>query len=142
VGGPGTRRDARIVAFQTLYRYDITKEPLETLMDLSWMDRGHRERLSDELLAFVQLLVGGTVEHIAEVDEAIDARLEHWDMVRLARVDLALLRLSAYSLLYQRDIPTRVTIDEAVEIAKLYGNDQSFKFVNGVLDAIHKHSCS
>ncbi|UZV49575.1 transcription antitermination factor NusB, partial [Treponema pallidum] len=68
----------------------------------------------------------------------VSSRLEHWDFVRLNKVDKAILRLSAYSLLFQKDIPPVVVIHEAVSIARDFGTDDSFRFVNGVLDNIAK----
>ena len=76
------------------------------------------------------------------VDAAIKSHLQNWSFERLKRVDLAVLRLGAYSLLYQRDIPAQITIDEAIEIVKEYGSEDSYRFVNGVLDGIWKTESS
>lgn len=130
-----SRRKARIYAMQALYSWDVTRRPLEELLEFEWLDP--RPDVEDTL-AFSRLLIGGTIERLEEVDGAIQDHLEHWKIERLAKVDLAILRLSAYSLLYQRDIPASVTIDEAVELARDYGSDESYRFVNGVLDAIRK----
>jgi len=132
----GVRRAGRVIAFQTLYRYDVTRESVSDLLDFSWMDS--LDRASGESLDFARLLIGGTVEKIAEVDAAVRRQLEHWDFSRLARVDLAILRISAYSLLFLPDVPASVTIDEAIDIAKEFGTDDSYRFVNGVLDGILK----
>jgi N utilization substance protein B len=132
----GVRRAGRVIAFQTLYRYDVTREDVPGLLDFSWMDS--REPVSRESLDFARLLVAGTVERIGEVDEAIRRQLEHWDFARLSRVDLAILRMSAYSLLFLPDVPASVTIDEAIDIAREFGTDDSYRFVNGVLDGILK----
>jgi N utilization substance protein B len=72
------------------------------------------------------------------VDRSIIRQLEHWDFSRLNKVDLAILRISAYCLLFQSDIPPSVTIDEAIDIAKEFGTDDSYRFINGVLDGIRK----
>jgi N utilization substance protein B len=72
------------------------------------------------------------------VDGAIKRHLEHWDFSRLNKVDQAILRVSVYCLLYQPSIPASVTIDEAIDIAKEYGTDDSYRFINGVLDGIRK----
>ena len=133
----GARRDGRIVAVQTLYRYELTHAPIEQLLDFSWIDQSRRETLAAEVLAFATLIVTGCVETIDEVDETIRANLERWDLDRLARVDLSLLRMGVYCLLFQRDIPARVTIDEAVSIAKHFGGEDSYRFVNGVLDGVY-----
>ena len=84
-------------------------------------------------------MITGTIENQADIDRAISEHLEHWDFSRLARVDLAILRISVYCLLYQANIPPTVTIDEAIDIAKEFGSDDSYRFVNGVLDGIRKH---
>jgi N utilization substance protein B len=133
----GVRRAGRVIAFQTLYRYEITREALPGLLDFSWMDAP--DRVQGESVDFARLLIAGTVERLAEVDEAIRRQLEHWDFSRLARVDLAVLRISAYSLLFLKDVPASVTIDEAIDIAREFGTDDSYRFVNGVLDGILKH---
>ena len=70
--------------------------------------------------------------------EYIKRYLEHWDFKRIGKVDLAILRMSIYALKFQPDIPATVTIDEAVDIARAYGSDESYRFINGVLDGILK----
>jgi N utilization substance protein B len=132
----GVRRAGRVIAFQTLYRYDVTREAVPELLDFSWMDSPGPA--SGESEDFARLLIGGTVERIAEIDAAIRNQLEHWDFSRLSRVDLAILRISVYSLLFLSDVPASVTIDEAIDIAKEFGTDDSYRFVNGVLDGILK----
>ncbi|OHD75991.1 MAG: transcription antitermination factor NusB [Spirochaetes bacterium RIFOXYC1_FULL_54_7] len=82
--------------------------------------------------------MSGALENMAEVDKSIAAHLEHWSFERLKRVDVAILRMAVYSILYQSDIPAQITIDEAIEIAKEYGAEDSYRFINGVLDAIWK----
>ena len=135
----GARRTGRTIAFQTLYRYDLTGQSLEELMDFSWIESARLTQLKSDSLDFAKLLVAGTVEKIEDVDRAIVGQLENWDFSRLAKVDLAILRMSAYCLLYQAAIPQTVTIDEAVMIAKKYGSTDSFKFVNGVLDGLRRN---
>ncbi len=134
----GARRRARIIAFQTLYRYDFSGEPLKELLDYSWLDTERFDRLNSETVDFASLLVTGTVQNLEAVDVAIKNQVEHWDFSRLSRVDLALLRISVYCLLFQPGIPDTVTIDEAVDIAKEFGSEDSYRFVNGVLDGIRK----
>ena len=136
----GSRRKARVIAFQTLYRWDLSASSLEELLDFSWLEEGKLSRLSEETLLFARLLIQGTLEKLSRVDEAIKEQLENWDFSRLARVDLAILRVSAYCLLFQADIPPTVTIDEAVDVSKEYGAEDSYRFVNGVLDGIRKRA--
>ncbi len=128
----GKRRTARILAFQALFSYDLSGESLEGILRFEWSD----EEEPEDIRAFAALLVQGTVEHLAEVDSLIKDHLHNWDFNRLEKVNLALLRMSIYSLLYQKDIPPKVVIDEAVEIVKEYGTDDSYRFVNGLLDAV------
>jgi N utilization substance protein B len=134
----GARRRGRIIAFQTLYRYDLSGASLPELLDFSWIDEDRRARTPEETLAFARLLIQGTLENLREIDDAIRMHLENWDFSRLSRVDLAILRVSTYCLLRQGEIPPTVTIDEAVDISKMYGSADSYRFVNGVLDAIRK----
>lgn len=131
-------RDGRVLAMQSLYRYDLCGGAVAEMVDLSWMDAAHRDALSDEAHAFARLLVAGSLENLPAVDGCIDRQLEHWDLHRLSRVDLAILRMSVYCLIHQRDVPASVIINEAVEIAKRYGTDDSYRFVNGVLDGVRK----
>ena len=131
----GSRRRARILAMQALFSWDITRCPLEQLLMLDWDDSA---TTSADTQAFARLLIAGVIEKIEPIDEAIRTHLEHWEFGRLARVDLAILRLGTYSLLCQPEIPASVTIDEAIDIAKAYGSEESYRFVNGVLDAIRR----
>jgi N utilization substance protein B len=134
----GTRRKARIIAFQSLYRYDLSGATIEDLLDFSWMNSEKPESVSADTLAFASLLIKGALENLPQVDATIRGQLENWDFTRLNRVDLALLRMSVYCLLHQQEIPPTVTIDEAVDISKTYGTADSYRFVNGVLDGIRK----
>ena len=134
----GARRKGRIIAFQSLYRSDVGGATLEELFDFSWMDGEKPAAAAEDTLAFARLLIQGTLENLPAVDEAIRRELENWDFSRLNRVDLAILRMSVYCLLFQPEIPHTVTIDEAVDIAKSFGTGDSYRFVNGVLDAVRK----
>jgi N utilization substance protein B len=136
----GARHDGRIVAFQTLYRYEIARAPLAALLDFSWNDGAAAGTLSHAAVQFARLLVAGCLEELDTVDATIGRQLEHWEIDRISRVDLSALRLGVYSLLHQPEIPSAVTIDESVAIAKRFGGDESYRFVNGVLDGIRKGS--
>jgi len=125
------------LAVQALYAWDINKRPVEDLGRFEWVDPEEREDL-DEAFTFARLLIAGTLAEIEQIDELIRAQLEHWDFSRVSRVELAILRVSVYALRFQSDIPPRVVIDEAIDIAKRFSGDESYRFVNGVLDAIHK----
>ena len=122
---------------QALYSWDVSNVDSQQLQSFEWVDQreGH-----EETFAFARLIVAGVLENRDEVDKSIRDHLEHWDISRLSKVDLAILRVAAYSLLFQQDVPASVTIDEAIDIAKEFGTDDSYKFVNGVLDAIRRDS--
>ena len=102
------------------------------------MDETKLENYDDETITFAKLLIVGTLENLDEIDSAIKNQLESWDFNRIVKVELAILRLSVYSILFQKDIPLAVTINEAIDIAKDYGSDDAYRFVNGVLDGIKK----
>ena len=133
------RRRGRILAFQALFAWDAGSLLPNDLLTFPWVERTGKE-VEDEDFLFSQLLFLGTVEHINKIDTLITKNLENWDFNRLKLVDKAILRLSTYSLLFQQDTDPRIVINEAVSIARTYGTDDSFKFVNAVLDSI-KREC-
>jgi N utilization substance protein B len=139
----GARRKGRILAFQSLYSYELCKtakqSQINEVLDFPWMDAGGRSKFNQESIDFGRLIARGTIENLSEVDRYITSQLEHWDFSRINKVDQAILRISVYSLLFQKDIPASVTIDEAVDISKDFGTDESYRFVNGVLDGIRKN---
>jgi N utilization substance protein B len=134
----GVRHQGRIIAFQTLYRYEFTNEDIEELLDFSWLDVHKKSAIKEDSYNFARLIIRGTMENLKTIDRMIQEHLEHWDFSRLSKVDLANLRISVYGLLFQNDIPASVTIDEAIDIAKEFGNEDSYRFINGVLDSINK----
>ncbi|MGA2977703.1 MAG: transcription antitermination factor NusB [Spirochaetia bacterium] len=134
----GARRKGRIIAFQSLYRYDLSGADLAELLDFSWREGEKADTTPPETLLFARLLIQGALENLPRIDAIITEQLENWDFSRLNKVDLAILRMSVYCLLYQSDIPPTVTIDEAVDISKTYGTADSYRFVNGVLDGVRK----
>lgn len=130
----GSRRGARVIVLQALYQLDIYDKPLNELIKFDWIEK----ELDGDTLDFAKKLVEGTVKNGAFIDGIIKKQLENWDLKRLSYIDRAILRFSTYSLYFQDDIPDRVIINEAIDLAKLYGTDDSFRFVNGVLDGIRK----
>jgi len=139
-----SRRKGRILAFQALYSWDVhyvqtgkTSIP-DGLLDFSWNLKADEEPTLDEMTVFSRLLVTGTVENIAQIDSVIQKHLKNWNIERLNRVDLAVIRMSVYTLMFQTDMPPNIVIDEAIGICKEFGADDSYRFVNGVLDGIKK----
>ncbi len=133
------RRRGRILAFQALFAWDAGSLSPDDLLLFPWIEPAGKELHDDDFL-FSRLIFLGTVEHIDEIDALISKNLENWDFNRLNLVDKAILRLSTYSLRFQHDTDPRIVINEAVTIARTYGTDDSFKFVNAVLDSI-KREC-
>ncbi len=127
------------MAFQALFSWDMGNVDMATLMDFPWA-RGisHERKAAEEndSEAFARLLVAGTIEHMAEIDELIRGHLDSWEFGRISKVDLAILRISVYPLLYQKDLHPSIVINEAVAISKEFGSDDSYKFINGILDNI------
>ena len=136
----GKRRDARIIAVQTMYRFEISGAPLEELLDYSWIDAHRRRGMAPATLEFASLLIAGCIENLAPIDREIVRHLDHWDIDRVSRIDLSVLRVGTYCLLHQRDIPGEVTIDESVAAARQFGGEHSYRFVNGVLDGIFRRA--
>ncbi len=133
-----SRRKARILAVQALYAWDMSGQILADLLSFEWLDEDKKEHYEPDILDFSKLMIAGTIEQIDVIDSIIKQHLEHWTFERLRKVDLAILRVGAYSILYQDDIAPQISIDEAIEIAKEYGSEDSYRFVNGVLDGIRK----
>jgi len=132
------RRKGRILAFQALYSFDVGSIDLQSLLTFSWVEDSMLEKMGEESLTFARLLIKGTVDNLPVIDEKIKANLCNWDFDRLNRVDLAILRISVYPLLFQKDIHPTIIIDEAIDISKEFGSGESFKFINAVLDNIQK----
>ena len=133
-----SRRKARILAVQALYAWDMSGQTLSDLLSFGWLDEEKKEHYEPEILDFAKLMIVGTIEQIDVVDSMIRRHLQHWSFERLRKVDVAILRVGTYSILYQDDIPPQISIDEAIEIAKEYSGEDSYRFINGVLDGIRK----
>ena len=132
-----SRRKSRIIAFQAIYSWDVSGESLDNLTQFSWVDS--KENLDESELTFSRLLIAGTIENIEKVDELIKSHLsENWSFDRLNKVTLSILRISIYSLVFQKEIAPSIVIDEAISIAKEFGPQDSFKFINAMLDKISK----
>ena len=143
-----SRRKGRILAFQALYSWDVNHESIEDLLTFSWLEKeneGNEEVINKPLAnvneerTFASLIIKGTIDNITEIDKVITSHLaSDWSIDRLNRVTLALLRIGTYEIKYQSNVPSKIIIDEAVNIAKDYGTDDSYKFINAVLDKIGK----
>ena len=102
----GSRRKARIIAFQALYSWEICNSGIEDLSQFLWLEDPESKKKEQSTIDFARFLLAGTIENIEHIDETIKKQLEHWDFNRLSKVDLAILRMSVYALLFQESIPT------------------------------------
>jgi len=128
----GTRRKGRELALQALYQVDLLGEQAGQGVDAFWeVCEGPADAKS-----FGEELVRGVLSERARIDELIAGSSDNWRLGRLSHVDRNILRVATYELLCRRDVPASVAIDEAIEIAKRFGSDDSATFVNGVLDHV------
>ena len=130
----GLRRESRELALQILYALDANpsvgiRETLQTF-------REEQTDVLSRVREFAEGLVQGVQEHRAVIDAAIKARSKNWTLVRMPRVDLNVMRMATYELMFRQDIPKKVSINEAIEIARKFGDKDSPAFVNGILDEI------
>lgn len=134
------RHLGRIVALQTLYEYEFrTQVDDQTACFRDILRRNlQKYKSSVDDTAFVEALVAGVVEHQSELDELLTPLAPEWPLDRIARIDRAVLRLGIYELRYSPSVPPKVVINEAVELAKAFGSDNSGKFVNGVLGTAYR----
>lgn len=127
-----TRRQGRELALQALYALDLAAARDGRALQLFW------ENFSPDasVRKFAGELVEGVVSNLKDIDGNIEKASKHWSKGRMAKVDLNILRLAVFELLFRQDIPKNVTLNEAIEVAKKYGTEDSPAFVNGILDEI------
>jgi N utilization substance protein B len=130
----GTRRQGREAALKLLYALDMTHADMQEMVNASWVD----DVVPEDIRDFAMTLVTGVRNNREEIDTVIRTWSSHWSLARIGMVERNLLRLAIFELLFMPDIPPNVTINEAVEVAKSYGADEAWLFVNGILDRI-KH---
>jgi N utilization substance protein B len=128
----GARRKGRELAVQVLYQIELTGESSAAALRL-FFDRADAGPPAKD---FAATLVDGVRIRQAQLDELIAAASEHWRLERLSRVDLSVLRVATYELAHTPAVPTSVVLDEAIEIARRFGTEESAEFVNGILDQI------
>lgn len=136
------RRGARAAALQVLYQIDLLRVlgrqedgSVELAIELFRSNFNHRN-LNKE---FMEDLVRGVFAHQFEIDEKINEVAEHWRLERMSPVDRNILRIAVYEMMYMEGIPPAVSINEAVELGKIFGDSDSGAFINGILDRIRKH---
>ncbi|KAF2960684.1 MULTISPECIES: transcription antitermination factor NusB [unclassified Thermotoga] len=128
------RRRMRLAVFKALFQHEFRRdEDLEQILE-EILDETYDKKAKEDAQRYIK----GIKENLPMIDDLISRYLEKWSLNRLSVVDRNVLRLATYELLFEKDIPIEVTIDEAIEIAKRYGTENSGKFVNGILDRIAK----
>ena len=127
----GSRHQSRERALQILFQYDIHGKPGV------WLDEFWRQcHASEDVKTFAERLVGGVLEHKKDLDSLIGKYATNWKVSRMQVLDRNILRLGAYELLYLDEVPAKVSVDEAIELAKDFGDEEAAKFVNGILDKV------
>jgi transcription antitermination protein NusB len=162
----GKRRTAREMAVQMLYQSDLGRSPLPHIFktfDLAEYvlreasaekkrrgddppvprddgegDQARNRKRIDDAFQYAQKLVTGAVEHLEKIDELIRSQADNWRLERMPAVDRNILRLAVYEMLFEKETPKLVVLDEAIELAKKFGSEQSGRFVNGLLDGLLK----
>jgi N utilization substance protein B len=130
------RRKSREFALQVLYQLDITKQDVvKTLAQFQDHFSGNDERDN-----FMERLVMGVLDHRQEIDQLVEKYSENWRLDRMNMIDRAILRMATFELLYCKEIPPKVTLNEAIELGKRFGSKDSGSFINGILDRIQKEA--
>ena len=125
-----SRKKARDNAFKCIYELEFIKDKnLDDILSNCYEENNN----STEEKEYIQMIVNGVKENIKKIDDIILSKLKNWSLDRIAKIDLAILRLAIYEVLYVDSIPDKVSANEAVELAKTYGNNDSKSFVNGVI---------
>ena len=155
------RRKAREIALQVLYELDVLKMDTQEAIDLFWdhftaaeealepfwdyfrKPKDAKKHVSkvfgapQDARPFSTFLIEGTWRHRRQIDKLISGCSEHWSISRMSKVDRSILRMAVYELLYCDDIPPKVTLNEAIDLGKAYGSENSGSFINGILDALY-----
>jgi N utilization substance protein B len=138
------RRVAREIALQSLYQIEMNHvspmEAVTSVIEEAENDNESELEVADEKLSpdYIVELVEGTFTHKKEIDILLEEYLKGWQMDRLSRIDREVLRLAVYEMVYRDDVPPKVVVNEAIELSKHFGTEESGKFVNGVLGKMIK----
>ena len=127
------RRDGRVAALQFLYAWSLNP-PQNLLEDLRVFFEGCEEPRAH--YAYGEELIHGVIEHQAEIDAQIKGLAQNWEFDRIAKIDLAILRLAMFEMIHRKDIPPVVSINEAIDLSKQFSNADAKRFINGILDRL------
>lgn len=129
---------AREHALKILYQMDVTRRPLNLILVDYWLADDTKDIKDDAIIQYAKDLANGVAAHLVTIDDKISEYATNWQLKRMAVIDRNSMRIGLFELKYSKEIPPKVAINEAVELAKKYGDLESSKFVNGILDKIHK----
>lgn len=133
----GSRRRARERALQALYQLDMAPSTsAQEALESAWSASAEEGPRDEEAHAFAMELVDGVREHLSEIDKLIEKHSHNWRIDRMSRIDRNVLRLGIFELGHRPEIPKKVSINEAVELGKLFGTEESSSFINGLLDRV------
>ncbi len=132
------RSQAREHALKILYQFDITKRLLDAVLLDYWKSDDTKDIKDQEIVDYATAIANGVNKNIKIIDDKITEYATNWQLKRMAVIDRNVMRIGLYELQYSTEVPPKVAINEAVELAKKYGDMESSKFVNGILDKIHK----
>jgi len=135
---PGGRRRAREAALQMLYQWEVGRASAYEAIATYWPAHDAEQPLTDPLREFANSLVRGTIERVKEIDALLSIHAENWRVERMAVIDRLVLRLAVFEFLADRETPSRVIINEALELARTYSGEEAVAFVNGILDSVKK----
>ncbi|HOK01973.1 MAG TPA: transcription antitermination factor NusB [Spirochaetota bacterium] len=131
----GHRRKAREIALQGLYMYEVGKADIRDITLFPWVE----EAIPEDIKDFAIKLIEGVIENIESLDKTISLYSKNWRTERITIVDKTILRIALFEMLFLEDIPTKVSINEAIELGKIFGGENSGQFINGILDAVNKN---
>jgi N utilization substance protein B len=122
-----------------LYQWEVGRSPMPEVIETFWShDRPDTVRLADDARAFATRLAVGVTDVVANLDPVISDAAEHWRIERMNVMDRLILRLAVYEFLHEPETPSKVIINESLELARTFSNDDSVRFINGILDAIRR----
>jgi N utilization substance protein B len=133
-----SRHRAREAALQMLYQWEVGRLDMAAVNQTFWPLRADSEQASEDVQAFATRLAAGVADTVASLDPMIVEAAEHWRLERLNVLDRLILRLAIYELLHEPGTPSKVVINEALELARTFSGDDAVRFVNGVLDAVRR----
>ncbi|MDP4144801.1 MAG: transcription antitermination factor NusB [Bacillota bacterium] len=132
------RRKSREIAMRLLFEISINKEEYRAVLE-HFLEE-NEEETKDLDIKYIEKVLEGVQQYKEELDSKIEANLVNWKFNRISKINLAILRISIYEMIYEEDIPKTVSLNEAVELSKKYAEEKSYAFVNGVLDKVMKQT--